>query len=451
MRLSTRITLAASAAIIGTTVLAVEAALLGEIRDLRAQIDDDLGERADELVSLAPRQSTDDVVPEHAPTFAQRVEQTGETSPAEPADPRLPVSDRTLEVAAGTRDSFYENAEVAGVTMRVLTVPDGAGEALQVARPIDDIEVHSSHVVVLTTVILGLGTLLAVGLGRLVARAALRPLNELTESARLMAASRDLSHPVEVRGASELRGLADSMNSVVAALAESTSAQRQLVADASHELQTPVAVLRTNVDVLRRQPGMDVATRQAIVDDLDGQLQALSHLVTNLVDLARDGGGSADRRPVQVDDIVLEVIDGLDAEQRGVQISTDLERTVVEAEEDQLVSLVRNLVDNAVRWSPAGSTVTVTLEDDELIVRDRGPGIDAADLPYIFQRFYRSAAARGTSGSGLGLAIVDRAARLHGWTATAENHPAGGAMFRVMFRAPAAAHAAGATAAAAAH
>jgi two-component system sensor histidine kinase MprB len=119
-----------------------------------------------------------------------------------------------------------------------------------------------------------------------------------------------------------------------------------------------------------------------------------------------------------------------------VDIAASLEPHSVEADPDQVVRMVRNLVDNAAAWSPAGGTVEVTLAESLLTVRDHGPGIASEDLPHIFRRFYRAPAARDRPGSGLGLAIVQKAASEHGWTVTAANANGRGAVFTVAMQEP---------------
>jgi two-component system sensor histidine kinase MprB len=403
------------------------------MRDLRQQVDDELVERARELVALTPRNGgPDEQSLDNVPTFAWSVDAFGTARPLQFADPPLPIGASTRAVANGA-DAFFETVQIGNVTVRVLTVPDGEGRALQVARPIDDIDLHASHVVVLIFVLLAAATASAIGLGRLVARAALRPVEQLTSAAREMARTHDLSRPIEVHGNDELRGLAESMNSVVAALAESTEVQRQLVADASHELQTPLTALRANVDTMRRTPQLDDHDRRQIVDDLDHQLRGMSHLVTNLVDLARNAEDLALQEALRVDEVVADLVEVLPPDSRRVHIVMALEPTSVVADQDQFVSLVRNLVDNARAWSPTEGIVELSIAGGQLSVRDHGPGIAPGDLPRIFQRFYRAAAARDRDGSGLGLAIVDRVARHHGWQVSASNHPDGGAVFSVRF------------------
>jgi two-component system sensor histidine kinase MprB len=184
MRLRTRITVTSAVAMIGISALVVEVSFLGEMRDLRQQVDDELVERARELVALTPRNGgPDEQSLDNVPTFAWSVDAFGTARPLQFADPPLPIGASTRAVANGA-DAFFETVQIGNVTVRVLTVPDGEGRALQVARPIDDIDLHASHVVVLIFVLLAAATASAIGLGRLVARAALRPVEQLTSPAR---------------------------------------------------------------------------------------------------------------------------------------------------------------------------------------------------------------------------------------------------------------------------
>jgi two-component system sensor histidine kinase MprB len=276
------------------------------------------------------------------------------------------------------------------------------------------------------------GIALAVFLSRLATRHAVRPVADLTETAEHVARTRDLSHRIEAEGDDELARLAGSFNTMLEALDASQRAQRQLVADASHELRTPLTSLRTNLEVLGSNRKLDPADRERLRRDLVAQLEELGELVGDLVELARDGEAPCEPlEPLRLDELVAAAVQRAQRHAPQVVFAAELEPCVVAGERARLDRAVANLLDNAAKWSPAGATVAVRLCDGELTVCDHGPGIDPADLPYVFDRFYRATAARGRAGSGLGLAIVRHVAERHGGSVRAEQAEGGGALLRL--------------------
>jgi two-component system, OmpR family, sensor histidine kinase MprB len=214
-------------------------------------------------------------------------------------------------------------------------------------------------------------------------------------------------------------------------------AQRRLVADASHELRTPLTSLRTNVEVLNDPDGMSPDTRRSLLEDLSAQLDELTHLVGDLVDLARDDERVAEPEDVRLDALVAESVRRCERHAPRVAFEVSLEPTAVEGRPDRLERAVANLLDNAAKFSPEGGTVEVVLREGELSVRDHGPGIPEADLPHVFDRFYRSLDARSVPGSGLGLAIVRQVAEAHGGAVAARPADGGGTIFTLSLRASA--------------
>ena len=276
------------------------------------------------------------------------------------------------------------------------------------------------------------GILLAAFLGRLATRHAVRPVTDLTEAAEHVARTRDLSRRIEAQGGDELARLAASFNTMLEALDDSQRAQRRLVADASHELRTPLTSLRTNLEVLGTPGALPEADRERLRADLVAQLEELSELVGDLVELARDGEPNGEpHEPLRLDELVAAAVERARRHAPAVEFTADLEPCMVSGARGRIDRAVANLLDNAAKWSPAGATVHVALRDGELTVRDHGPGIAAEDLPHVFDRFYRSTAARGRAGSGLGLAIVRHVAERHGGAVTAEPAPGGGALLRL--------------------
>ncbi|HYI19687.1 MAG TPA: HAMP domain-containing sensor histidine kinase [Solirubrobacteraceae bacterium] len=201
------------------------------------------------------------------------------------------------------------------------------------------------------------------------------------------------------------------------------ASQRALVADASHELRTPVTALRTNAELLREDPDGD---HRAVLDDVVEQTEELSALVTDLIELARGDGPADELQDVRLDALVAEGLERARRHAPGIAFAASLEPVALDGVPERLGRAINNLLDNAAKFSPEGGTVDVTLRGDELTVRDRGPGVPEAELPHIFDRFYRGAEAREHAGSGLGLAIVRQVAERHGGSVTAATAPGGG-------------------------
>jgi two-component system sensor histidine kinase MprB len=365
--------------------------------------------------------------------FAQVVNSKGRViSPMRTDGAQLPVSPRTIAAARGQEGPFFSDVNADGVHVRVYTRPVGNGRAVQAARPLTDVDRTLSR---LTWILVGVcvaGVGLAIGLGFLVARTALRPVARLTAAAEHVARTRDLSRRIETgAGRDELARLARSFNTMLAALDRSLAAQRQLVADASHELRTPLTSLRTNVEVLADGHRLPPAERQRLLGDVVAQLEELTALVGDLVELAREEEHPAAPEEVRFDQLVEAAAVRAHRHWPELDFHTALEPCLVRADPGRLDRAVANLLANAAQWSPAGGEVEVELADGELRVRDHGPGFDDADLEHVFDRFYRSSGARGRPGSGLGLAIVRQVAETHGGSVTAANAGDGGAIVRL--------------------
>jgi len=342
---------------------------------------------------------------------------------------RLPVGAVDLAVAGGTQGLSLRDATVNGVHMRIATAPGSNGVALQVARPLDETD---SLLATLRWVLLGIdiaGVSLAIGLGLLAARPALRPVDRLIEATEHVASTRDLRRRIEVHGDGELDRLARSFNQMLEALDESERTQRQLVADASHELRTPLASLRTNMEVLARDHRMGAEERDRLLGDVNGQLARLSGLVADLVDLARGDTPSGVIEPVRLGEVAAEQVDVARSHYPGLRFTLRADDSVVDGDAARLGRAIGNLLDNAGKWSPPAGVVEVAVEHGRISVRDHGPGVAAHDAPRVFDRFWRAPAARRLPGSGLGLAIVRQVALSHGGTAAVETAPDGGAVF----------------------
>ncbi len=277
------------------------------------------------------------------------------------------------------------------------------------------------------------GAFVAALSGYLLTRGGLRPVRELADVAETVARTQDLAVRVEVPQAppgDEVARLAASFNRMVTALASARDRQNRLVADASHELRTPLTSLRTNLDLLVRseragRPLPD-AERAALMDDVDGQLDELSTLVGSLLVLAHDGPPPA-RGEVRLDEVVERAVARARRRADGRRVRCEVAPWVVpDADAEALERAVVNLLDNALKFSPPGSTVRVAAAGGRVEVDDEGPGVAPADRERVFERFWRSDEARALPGTGLGLAIVADAVAAHGGTARVMQAPGGG-------------------------
>jgi two-component system, OmpR family, sensor histidine kinase MprB len=342
----------------------------------------------------------------------------------------LSASDKAIAKSGSGR--AFSDRTVNGTHLRVLTVGHAGLGAVLITRPLTEVDRELGRILLILILVGAGGIAVAALLGGLVARAALTPIVGFTRRTETVSGSLDTSQRVEVKGRDELARLASSFNATLDALERSAQAQRQLVADASHELRTPIASLRANVQVLadaERLPAEEQASlRRDIIDELD----ELTSLVSDVVELARGSEAAQVRDEVRVDEIVTDAVER--TRRRGdLRFELSLEPTLVRGDPTRIDRAVSNLLDNARKWSPPGGVVEVTLSGGELRVRDHGPGFADADLANVFERFYRAEEARKLPGSGLGLAIVRQAAEAHGGRASAENAPGGGALLRVSF------------------
>jgi two-component system, OmpR family, sensor histidine kinase MprB len=341
-------------------------------------------------------------------------------------DVTLPIDERVLAVAAGTAPAFWSDTEVADEHVRVFTF-NGDGFAWQVARPLTEVDQSLQRLGVLLLLIALGGIALAAVLGLLISRTALAPVTRLTETAERVSVTGDLSERIEVgEGSDELSRLAASFNMMLGALEESTRAQRQLVADASHELRTPLTSLRTNIEVLAANRELPDEERNRLLSDVIEQLEEMTTLISELIELARAEQQTAEPEDVRLDDLTSDAIERVRRNRPGVEFATQLEKSVVRGVPAALERAIGNLLDNAAKWSPPGTEVEVEVREGAVVVRDHGPGIADEDLPYVFDRFYRARSARGMPGSGLGLAIVRQVAEAHGGEVRAERANDGG-------------------------
>jgi two-component system sensor histidine kinase MprB len=376
--------------------------------------------------------------PDQVRGYQQLVDSSGKILVDSPSNVKLPIDAATRALAAKGGKSFFRDAHVDGIHLRILTEAVSHGYAAQLAQPLTDVDSALARLrLILVLLDIG-GVALAALLGRLVAGAAVAPVKRLTSATEHVTRTQDLSKRIQPAGEDEIGRLAESFNAMLDALESSMSAldasvhaQRQLVADASHELRTPVTSLRTNIEILKQEQDMAVEERQRMLDDVVEQIEELTLLMNDLIELGRGEQPRAGYEDVRLDLIAQEALDRARRHSPETPFLVELDPVVLTGEPVRLGRAINNLIDNAVNYSPDGQPVEVAVHGEALTVRDHGPGISPADLPHVFDRFYRGAEARGRPGSGLGLAIVRQVAEQHGGSVSAQAATGGGTLMRL--------------------
>ena len=355
----------------------------------------------------------------------------------------LPFDARVQAVANNQASGYLQDVTVGGTVLRQLTVPITFGNqfgsvpaALQLARPLAPVENVLSELRVVLFLLCAGGIALAACLGRLAAGRVLAPLAEVAQTAQHITDTEDLTSRIQYHADDEVGQLATRFNAMIerlqgsrAALDESVQAQRQLVADASHELRTPITSLRTNIEVLMAGDALSDDDRHRLLADVLEQSEELSALIGDVIELARGDLPITSAEDVRLDRLVADCVTRARRDFPEIRFETSFEPLVVDGVPERLARAINNLLTNAAHHSAAGGLVEVIVDSRGVQVRDHGTGIDPADLPYVFDRFFRGANSRGRQGSGLGLAIVRQAAIQHGGSVEAANAPDGGAVF----------------------
>jgi len=331
-----------------------------------------------------------------------------------------------VSVAAGHQDSYYTHVTLDGVRAMVLTTPLAPGLAVQLAVPLNTVDTEVTRVGTTLALLGAVGVALAALVGWGVARAGLAPVGRLAAVAEQVTATGNPGGRVEVGRHDELGRLATSFNAMLSELQRSLAAQRQLVSDASHELRTPLTSMRINVELLASDADLPAGERQELLDRVVAQGAELGQLVASITELARGESPASTNDEVALHEVVAADLEVARRDWPRTVFQAELEPCVTFGNAERIRSAIRNLLDNAAKFSPPGAPVNVRLADSELTVRDRGPGIAPADLPHVFDRFYRASSARGIPGSGLGLSIVRQVAESHGGTIRAESVAGGG-------------------------
>ena len=326
----------------------------------------------------------------------------------------LPIRPENLLVAQRKISSRIATTEIAGYRMRVLTLPlRTPGRAAMFARPMDEVDAQLAGLWRMSIQIFVIGVAGSGLIGFVVAGRVVRPVRRLTEAATRVAETQNVDQPIDVKRDDEFGQLASSFNEMLGALSLSREQQHRLVTDASHELRTPITSLRTNLEYMQRNSSIEEDERRLILDDVLFELDELTGLVTELVDLATDQHHMGEAECIELDELVDAVV-----QRHRRRTSYNIVYTATSSQVMAAPALVEravsNMVDNALKWNPPDSSVQVRVENGSVIVSDSGPGIPVEEHEQVFERFYRTEGARSFPGSGLGLSIVRHVAESFG-------------------------------------
>ncbi len=361
----------------------------------------------------------------------QTIDGDGNVTNSLPNQPALPIDAQDRALARSQGSSHYRDVTVDGEQYRMITASLRNGGAVQIARTVsetdDVLDVLRTRLVIIALAGIAFAALAA----WLVMRRATRPIEQLTDTAERIAETQDLATPIAVKGDDEVGRLAASFNTMLIALDTSREQQQRLVVDASHELRTPLTAVRTNIDFLGHATTLDADERAQLIAETRLELDELTNLVSEMVELATDVRSEEAVEPVALADVVNDVATRF-RRRTGTDINVRVtDPGVVDGRRAMLDRAVANLVDNALKFSPSGAAVDVIVQGTTIEVADRGPGIDAEDRARVFDRFYRATGARTLPGSGLGLSIVSQIATLHGGTVTLDAREGGGTVARL--------------------
>ena len=330
-----------------------------------------------------------------------------------------------------------------GIPVRLLTLPvierGRMIHLVQVAMPLESADAARSRFLL---ILLGLIPLALGGAGVggwFLARRALAPVDAMVNTARAIEAE-DLSRRIEAADSTdELGRLAAVLNAMLERLERAFTAVKHFSADAAHELRTPLTILKGELEVALRSPPTPEEYRSVLVSCLE-EVDRLSTLVTDLLFLARSDSGnmSIARTPVNLSAVLRDVCAALGALAEAARMTVKHDAPTdlwTRGSETMLFRLLFNLGENAIKYTPEGGTVTLTLEprgtEVYLSVRDTGPGIAAEEQPHIFNRFYRADPARSRGGTGLGLALARSIVLAHGGQISVESRVGQGSCFTV--------------------
>jgi two-component system sensor histidine kinase MprB len=443
MTLRTRLALAAAGAaalaVTGVAVLGVTFARY----ELRSQVDQSLRRQAQNVsaIDVVAQQHPDGDVgsrgphsegdrnPDGGTTGYQIIDSNGVVVVGNNGGTLLPVDEQDVASALSGSGVRLRDAVVEGVHYRIATVGESGGYAVQVGRPIDDVDRTLNGLTIGFVVLAIVGVAVAAALGRLVARRALGPVSRLSAAARDVAITQDSSLPVPESGGAELQQLGQSINSMLSSLSDLREHERRLIDDAAHELRTPLTSLRTNIELLSSGRTLTDSDRQELLVDLREQMVEFSNLVGDLDALARRSGHdlTGEDRPVRLGDVVASA--ARRAQRRAGRVTIVVREDhpgTVTGDAPMIERAMMNVLDNAVKWSPIDGVVAIDVTGTAVTITDNGPGIRAAEIPHVFDRFWRAPDARAMPGSGLGLSIVRRVVDDHRGHIVIDDNPEGG-------------------------
>ncbi|WP_167837776.1 HAMP domain-containing sensor histidine kinase [Nocardia altamirensis] len=390
-----------------------------------AQVDRGLTDRADTVLAILTAAAPLPVRPDMT---EQLVLPDGTVQPLTPGRPPIPVTDEDRAIARAGQGSAENNIVVDGVTYGVLTKARPNGGAVMVSQNYAEVERVDDEFLWSTTWVTLIAALSAALFSWLMIGRILRPMRRLAAAARRISDTQDLTTPLPRSGTDEVGDLTHSFNTMLAALRYSRMQQQRLVQDASHELRTPLTSVRGSAELLQRARGkLSPEDETKVLDTLVQEAKALDALVAELVDLATDQHTAEPAAEVDLVELAEDRAQRFRSRTgRAITLTTDHPAAVV-ARPQALSRCVDNLLDNAVKYSPAETPIHIHVRKTRLSVRDKGSGIDPADRNAVFDRFYRAETTRSTPGSGLGLSIVHDIITTHHGTVFAAENPDGGA------------------------
>jgi len=448
MSLRKRVSLIAGASVGVAVLIAVVVCYMVVRHQLRSQVDSALTQQAQAVQNGGFHALSQSIpsIPARSGGPAQYVEVVLADGQHQPllGQLNLPISGAVRRIASAGNGTSITDVFVGDNHLRVLTfgltlsLPDGqnVNGAVELARPLNGVDsILRDLRLILALVLLG-GIALAVILGRMASRRVLAPLGEVAAAAQHIGETDDLTARLRVHADDEVGQLATRFNAMLDRLEtsrdeldESVRAQRQLVADASHELRTPVTSLRTNIEVLLEGGELEPDDRRRLLADVVEQSEELSLLVGDLIELARGDQPGPETEDVRLDGVAAESLARARRNAPNIHFEATLVPTLVDGVPERLGRAINNLLDNATRHSPPNGVVQLRVDPSGVRVRDHGPGVEEEDQPYIFDRFYRGRNSRGRQGSGLGLAIVRQVTEQLGGTVSVTNASDGGAVF----------------------
>ena len=430
MTLQLRLTIALVAVITTVVTVAGIFAVTSAERELVDGVDDFLIDRAKSIEDLQSNAE--------AKSFVQRDERRSVLSEflAEPdaitqiVDPKgqiifafpitLPLEDAEIKIATQKDENLsgftqIRKSTVGGVDYRILSKPLPRGGLLQIGRDLSEVNDAISGMI-RAFLLLGLiGIAIAILSAWVLASQLAKPIKRLSKTAEHVARTQELTAFIDSKdGDKEVRRLAESFNVMLRALATSRDQQKRLVTDASHELRTPLTSVRTNIELLAKAKSIDEKDKELIIRDLKTEINELSLLVDEIVNLATSTGFKSENFVTDDLSVIAQEVAQKFSRRSGRTIditsSGDSIRDIQSAAIERAIS---NLVDNAIKFSPEGTDIVITVENGTVCVRDFGIGVREDDRGQLFERFFRSVDTRNLPGSGIGLSIVEEIIMRH--------------------------------------